>query len=128
MVQSRFKGRRCHARVRFSRRLLGLAALAALAGAVLMPGGAATAAAAVPTDGGSLHLDTTGAHVGDTVRFTFATATPDATNWIGVYTDPATVPSDGVFRRRHAVLGSPTDGDTDIILDPVPSTHQEGTL
>lgn len=103
MVQSRFKGRRCHARVRFSRRLLGLAALAALAGAVLMPGGAATAAAAVPTDGGSLHLDTTGAHVGDTVRFTFATATPDATNWIGVYTDPATVPSDGVSHGASTV-------------------------
>lgn len=124
MVQSRFKGRRCHARVRFSRRLLGLAALAALAGAVLMPGGTATAATAVPTDGGSLHLDTTGAHVGDTVRFTFATATPDATNWIGVYTDPATVPSNGVSHGASTVwtyVPATTSGTADLATAGLPA-------
>lgn len=81
--------------MRLSPRLAVASALIALAGVVL-PGGGEAVAAAGPTDGGALHLESSGAHVGETIRFSFATATPDATNWIGVYADPATVPTNGV--------------------------------
>ena len=81
--------------MRLSPRLAVVSALIALAGVVL-PGGGEAVAAAGPTDGEALHLESSGAHVGETIRFSFATATPDATNWIGVYTDPATVPTNGV--------------------------------
>lgn len=123
-VQYRFNGRRCHARVRISRPLAVLCALVALTGAILSGGGAAVAAAVVPTDGGTLHLASAGAQVGDTIRFTFATATPDATNWIGVYTDPATVPSDGVSHGGSTVwtyVPATTAGAADLATVGLPA-------
>lgn len=124
MVQVRFNGRRCHARVRLSRHLTVLSALVALTGVAFSGGGAAVAAAVGPSDGGMLHLDSMGAHVGDTIRFTFATATPDATNWIGVYTDPATVPSDGVSHGGSTVwtyVPATTSGIADLATAGLPA-------
>lgn len=53
------------------------------------------AAPAGPSGAGTLHLESTGAHVGDTIRFSFSTDSPDEKNWIGVYADPSSVPAGG---------------------------------
>lgn len=54
------------------------------------------AAPSGPTADGTLTLLTTNPTAGEPLQFSFTTSTPNATNWIGVYDDPSTIPSGGV--------------------------------
>jgi len=54
------------------------------------------AASSGPTADGTLKLLTANPTAGMPLQFSFTTSTPNATNWIGVYDDPSTIPSGGV--------------------------------
>lgn len=53
------------------------------------------AASSGPDDSGTLTLLTTDPVAGQPLKFAFTTSTPNATNWIGVYDDPSTMPTGG---------------------------------
>lgn len=89
------------------RRITRSAVVAALIGAVVAAtaalGVVAQPAAAAPTPNGTLTLTSTAPAPGDPLTFSYTTDKPNTKNWVAVYNDPATGPTD---QKSH---GSSTD-------------------
>jgi hypothetical protein len=84
-----------------------------------------------PTNDGTLRLETTGAHVGDTVRFSFSTTSPDARNWIGIYADPSTMPADGQSHGASTTwtyVPATTTGTADLSTAGLPADTRIGAV
>lgn len=86
---------------------------------------AAAATTAPPTATGTLALTTANPVVGQPLTFTYSTATPNATNWIGLYDNPSGGPTDQKSHGASTVWTyvQGTSGTATIPSDALTSGH-----